>query len=98
MLPRGGPFLVVLLIAIMLPPRSHAQSAPKAVREASGFVTQILNRDTPGTSAEPDSVSEPMLMQSLPHGWMFMFHGVAFLNLQQQSGPRGGDKLFSTNW
>jgi hypothetical protein len=31
-------------------------------------------------------------------GWRFMFHGVAFVEDIQQSGPRGGDKLFSTNW
>src|SRR5215471_12568042 len=30
--------------------------------------------------------------------WMLMFHGEFFLNFQQQSGPRGYDKLFSTNW
>ena len=27
-----------------------------------------------------------------------MFHGEAFLSEIQQSGPRGSDKLFSTNW
>ena len=33
------------------------------------------------------------------HGkWMFMFHGMAFLSALQQSGPRGYDKVFSTNW
>jgi hypothetical protein len=30
--------------------------------------------------------------------WTFMFHGEGFLNELQQSGPRGADKLFSTNW
>ena len=30
--------------------------------------------------------------------WMVMFHANAFLNVQQQSGARGGDKVFSTNW
>jgi hypothetical protein len=30
--------------------------------------------------------------------WLFMFHGVAFLSALQQSGPRGYDKFFSTNW
>jgi hypothetical protein len=30
--------------------------------------------------------------------WWFMFHGAAFLSFQQQSGPRGYDKVFSTNW
>jgi hypothetical protein len=27
-----------------------------------------------------------------------MFHGAAFLNAMQQTGPRGYDKVFSTNW
>lgn len=27
-----------------------------------------------------------------------MFHGEAFINDTQQSGPRGADKFFSTNW
>ena len=31
-------------------------------------------------------------------GWLWMFHGAAFVNLLQQSGPRGYDKFFSTNW
>jgi hypothetical protein len=30
--------------------------------------------------------------------WMLMFHGEVFLNFLQQSGPRGYDKIFSTNW
>lgn len=29
---------------------------------------------------------------------MLMFHGEAFINDTQQSGPRGADKFFSTNW
>ena len=29
---------------------------------------------------------------------MFMFHSEAFLSTLQQSGPRGYDKVFSTNW
>src|SRR5438094_50053 len=33
------------------------------------------------------------------HGdWMLMLHGAAFVSQVVQSGPRGGDKLFSTNW
>ena len=27
-----------------------------------------------------------------------MFMGIGFLSDTQQSGPRGGDKLYSTNW
>lgn len=39
----------------------------------------------------------PMLM-TMKGRWMLMFHGEAFLNAVQQSGPRGEDKIFSTNW
>ena len=61
------------------------------------FIDEILHHSTSGTSAQPNSTAEPMVM--LPKGnWMFMFHGAAFVNDIQQSGPRGDDKFFSTNW
>jgi hypothetical protein len=52
-----------------------------------------------GTSIEPRSTTEssPMFHATLGN-WVFMFHANAFLVNTQQSGPRGGDKLFSTNW
>jgi hypothetical protein len=31
-------------------------------------------------------------------GWMLMFHANAFVLDEQQTGPRGADKFFSTNW
>lgn len=49
-----------------------------------------------GTSTNPDSWSMPMLMRSAGP-WSLMFMGQAFLVDTQQSGPRGGDKLYSTN-
>jgi hypothetical protein len=61
------------------------------------FIDEILLHDTSGTSAQPNSVQEPMIMVQKGN-WMLMFHGVAFLNILQQSGPRGSDKVFSTNW
>jgi hypothetical protein len=61
------------------------------------FINEILLHDTAGTSAQPNSTDEPMIMRAWGK-WMLMFHGTAFLNEQQQSGPRGYDKVFSTNW
>ena len=50
-----------------------------------------------GTSFNP--ASSPMTMAHFAAGgWNFAAHGVAFLVDTQQSGPRGGDKLFSANW
>src|ERR1035437_2110609 len=65
--------------------------------QASSFVEAIENHATSGTSVEPDSTPVPMMM-SMYGGWMWMLHGEAFVNAIQQSGPRGGDKVFSTNW
>jgi hypothetical protein len=52
-----------------------------------------------GTSIEPRITSEFASMVHASRGnWMLMFHGNAFGVDVQQSGPRGGDKLFSTGW
>jgi hypothetical protein len=56
-----------------------------------------LAHTTSGTSIEPASTPVPMLMRDY-RGWTLMLHGTAFLADTQQSGPRGADKLFSTNW
>ena len=61
------------------------------------FVETVEEHVTSGTSAEPDSTPIPMLM-TMKGQWGLMFHGVAFLNVIEQSGPRGADKVFSTNW
>jgi hypothetical protein len=52
-----------------------------------------------GTSLEPKATSEfaPMIHKSFG-SWTFMFHGNEFLVDTQQTGPRGKDKLYSTNW
>jgi hypothetical protein len=70
-------------------------SAPSS--HPPSFIDEILWHETSGTSTEPNSVQAPMIMVQ-KGSWMLMFHGELFLNLQQQSGPRGYDKIFSTNW
>jgi hypothetical protein len=69
----------------------HINEPPKT------FVEAIVHHQTSGTSAEPNSTPMPMLM-TMKGKWMLMFHGEAFLNALQQSGARGSDKVFSTNW
>lgn len=61
------------------------------------FVQEIEHHASSGTSAEPNSTPVPMVM-SMKGAWMLMFHANAFVLDIQQSSPRGGDKLFSTNW
>lgn len=61
------------------------------------LIEEILHHGDSGTTVEPDSSPHDMLM--IQRGkWQLMLHGVAFLNAIQQSGPRGNDKIFSTNW
>jgi hypothetical protein len=75
-----------------MPGMNHA-----AHQQPTTFIDEILHHSTAGTSAQPNSTAEPMIM--LAKGkWLFMFHGEVFVNLLQQSGPRGYDKFFSTNW
>jgi hypothetical protein len=50
-----------------------------------------------GTSLNPFAWSMPMLMQR-KYSWTLMYMGQGFLVDTQQSGPRGADKLYSTNW
>lgn len=61
------------------------------------FLQQIQHHASSGTSAEPNSTPTPMLM-AMKKNWMLMLHGNGFLTDEQQTSPRGGDKLFSTNW
>ena len=66
----------------------HAQPA--------SLIDVIQAHNVSGTDAEPASTPSEMLMRT--HGQLqFMVHGEAFINELQQTGPRGGDKFFSTN-
>jgi hypothetical protein len=65
--------------------------------EPHSFIASVLQHATSGTDAEPNSTPFAMLMTTKGN-WTLMFHGEGFLSEIQQRGPRGGDKLFSTNW
>jgi hypothetical protein len=88
-------FLVVSVCALTAAQSLFAQMTMPgmaAMENSVGFLSS-------GTSIEPKVVSEfaPMYHTSLGN-WTLMFHGNGFLVETQQSGPRGGDKLFSVNW
>ena len=57
----------------------------------------FLMSQASGTSVNPSAGELPMSMNHIG-GWSTMLMGVAFVSDIQQSGPRGGDKLYSTNW
>jgi hypothetical protein len=64
---------------------------------ANSLTENVLRHAASGTDIEPNSTAPPMLMQ-MRRNWMFMLHGQASIVEQQQTGPRGHDKLFSANW
>ena len=76
---------------------SMPQSSLMEQMHPRDFLQEIRHHAASGTSAEPNSVTAPMLMETRGP-WMLMFHANAFVLDLQQTGARGGDKLFSTNW
>src|ERR1700730_477482 len=59
--------------------------------------SMFLMNESSGTAMNP--VAGPMPMLMLHFGkWNTMFMATAFVVDTQQSGPRGGDKLYSPNW
>jgi len=82
----------VLLIALAVS-AAHAQMNMVDMNAASMDLANMAS----GTSVNPDSWPMPMIMTHFG-SWNTMFMGEAFLVDTQQSGPRGGDKLYSPNW
>jgi hypothetical protein len=61
------------------------------------LIEKLEQHSSSGTDTEADSTPAAMLMRKQGN-WMLMFHGEAFISDIQQTGPRGADKFFSTNW
>lgn len=92
------PVLRTILLCLALAAPTLGQSMPgMSGMEATTLITAIEAHSASGTDIEPLSTPVPMMMIE-QQGWMLMLHGEAFANDIQQSGPRGGDKFFSTNW
>ena len=101
--------MIAIFLVLPLWPKAHAQmpesgsSMPGMQHDheqemrPTSFIDTIMNHETSGTGVEPNSTDVPMFMISRGR-WDLMFHGEAFLNVLQQTGPRGHDKVFSTNW
>lgn len=76
---------------------AEQQPQMPAEHSSKALVDLVEHHAASGTDAAPASAPEHMMM-TMKKRWTIMFHGEAFLNELQQSGPRGFDKLFSTNW
>jgi hypothetical protein len=78
-------------------PKIEKHENTMSMDHSQTMIGAIVHHASSGTSLEPNSTPHEMLMD-MRGSWMLMFHGEGFLNSIQQSGPRGGDKIFSTNW
>jgi hypothetical protein len=98
----------LLVLASLSIHHAAAQEDPKddhhAEQPASGMNMVDMNAAgmslmnvASGTSENPTAWPMPMIMTHIGN-WNTMFMGIGFLSDIQQSGPRGGDKLYSTNW
>jgi hypothetical protein len=76
---------------------AEQRSGPGMTMAADSLIDLMEMHATAGTGAEPDSTPFSMLMTT-KGAWTLMFHGVGFLNYTATTGPRGEDKVFSTNW
>lgn len=75
----------------MEPGMSHAHQA------AGDPVRAFFMQQASGTSVNPGTAEMPGTHLQVGT-WDVMVHGEAFLNGVVQTGPRGEDELFSTNW
>jgi hypothetical protein len=91
--------LFVFVGALPVIPQTHDHMAMQhpGMTMTSDATSALLMRQASGTSMNPAAAPMPMTMTQYGD-WMLMLHGLAFVNEAVQSGPRGEDKLFSTNW
>src|SRR6516225_6084675 len=78
-------------------PHEHEQAAGEMDMVDMTPASMYLMNIASGTFVNPASWPMPMIMTHVG-SWNTMFMGVGFVVDTQQSGPRGGDKLYSPNW
>ena len=84
--------MIAFFIALLM-----AQHDMAGMHHGGDPVAAFLMRQASGTSMNPAAAPMPMTMVH-SGDWMLMLHGQGFVSQVVQSGPRGDDKLFSTNW
>jgi len=88
---------VAMLFTLLLSTCACAQMSMNMGGSVESLKENVLRHTASGTSLEPASNAPPMLMR-MSGKWTEMLHGEAGVVEQQQTGPRGHDKLFSVNW
>ena len=78
------------------PPMDGMQMPGMSMDNKNPAENLLMNLSS-GTAVNPAGWPMPMLMKPLG-SWNAMFMAQAFVIDTQQSGPRGGDKFYSSNW
>ena len=93
-----GCALFVLPASAQNPETHEASHTPgMSMSAAASPAEAYLMQQASGTATNPASSPQGMFMKQA-NSWTMMLHGIFSLNEIQQSGPRGGDKFFATNW
>jgi hypothetical protein len=74
----------------------HGHQSDRSGLRFNRASSYLLNLSS-GTSINPASWPMPMVMTQAG-AWNLMWMGQGFIVSTQQSGPRGGDKVYSANW
>ncbi|HLX44046.1 MAG TPA: hypothetical protein VKR43_11460, partial [Bryobacteraceae bacterium] len=90
-------FFLALAIAVPVAAQHDHDSMPGMDMSGMNPAGMAVMDLASGTSANPASAPLPMIMRHWGD-WNTMLMGVGFISDVQQSGPRGGDRLYSTNW
>src|SRR5712691_11900337 len=92
----GYPALFLIVVSAVYAQDSGHAADHTGMVEMNPAGMFLMNLSS-GTSENPASWPMPMVMMHFAK-WNTMFMGTAFLVDTQQSGPRGGDKLYAPNW
>lgn len=90
-------FLAILALAFPLAASAQMHDMSHMQHSEGDPAGELLMRQVSGIGMNPFAAPSHMEMTSYG-GWMLMLHGLAFVSAVDESGPRGENKLFSTNW
>jgi hypothetical protein len=91
-------FLTLALAALPALAQHEGHDMSQMQMQQADPAYELLMRQGSGTSLAPAAVPMSMGAMTQAGGWMLMAHGNAFVSAVMQSGPRGDDAIFSTNW
>jgi hypothetical protein len=91
-------FTLALVALPALAQHDMSQMHDMSSMQSTDHATELLMQQGSGTATGPTAAPQHMGAMTERDGWMLMAHGSAFVSQVVQSGPRGDDALFSTNW